>query len=61
MNKPLDLPDVTLDPRVRMTEPPAYVVTHKKTGMVCYVSVTQLNAWLLRQLRQELVSNKEKL
>lgn len=57
MNKPLDLPDVTLH-QDRIS---GLVITHKKTGMVTVVTPERLNAWLLRQLRQELVSNKEKL
>jgi hypothetical protein len=55
MNKPLDLPDVTLGKAaVGML-----VVTHKKTGMETLLSVERLNAWLLRQLRQELISTKD--
>ena len=58
MNKPLDLPDVTLDVD-RSVGLQRIVVTHKKTGMKTIVSSAALNAWLLRQLRQELISTKE--
>lgn len=56
MNKPLDLPDVTL-----AREALLLAITHKKTGMKTLISPQQLNAWLLRQLRNELISPKEKL
>jgi hypothetical protein len=56
MNKPLDLPDVTL----RKSSGTALIVAHKKTGMETLVPSSRLNAWLLRQLRSELVSSKEK-
>lgn len=55
MNKPIDLPDVTLGKAATGQ----IVVTHKKTGMETLVPADRLNAWLLRQLRQELVSTKE--
>jgi len=55
MNKPLDLPDVTL---AQMRG--VLIATHKKTGMQTPITPAQLNAWLLRQLRSELVSSKEK-
>lgn len=54
MHKALDLPDVTL-----MLEGPFLVIAHKKTGMRTVITPARLNAWLIRQLRQELVSPKE--
>lgn len=51
----LDLPDVTL-----MREALFLVITHKKTGMRTVITPARLNAWCVRQLRQELVSPKEK-
>jgi len=56
MNKPLDLPDVTL----RQSVEGFLVITHKKTSMETHLPKARLNAWLLRQLRSELVSSKEK-
>jgi hypothetical protein len=55
MNKPLDLPDVTLE----RSSGTALIITHKKTGMKTLVPSIRLNAWLLRQLRSELVSSKD--
>ena len=51
----IDLPDVVL-----MSEGPFLVIKHKKTGMRTVITPARLNAWLIRQLRQELVSPKEK-
>lgn len=56
MNKPIDLPDVTLG-KERVSD--QLIITHKRTGMTTLVPPERLNAWLLRQLRQELVSTKE--
>jgi len=57
VTRPLDLPDVTLhwDPMGSAN----LVVTHKKTGMTTLISAARLNAWLIRQLRNELVSPKK--
>lgn len=65
MNKPLDLPDVTVSTVTVYGSgtaggTSAIQITHKKTGMVTILAPERLNAWLLRQLRQELVSTKEK-
>lgn len=55
MNKPLDLPDVTLHRERISTE---LVITHKRTGMTSLITQERLNAWLLRQLRNELTTTK---
>lgn len=57
--KPIDLPDVRLEKRGQPGDGEYLVVTHKKTGMQTLINEDRLNAWLLRQLRQELVSTKE--
>jgi len=57
MNKPLDLPDVTLKWDAHLN---GLIVTHKKTGMFTTMSAERLNAWLLRQLRTELVSSRDR-
>lgn len=53
MNKPLDLPDVRLEREALLL-----AITHKKSGMKTLITPERLNAWLLRQLRQELISTK---
>ena len=59
MNKSLDLSDVKLEKRGRFGDE-FLVITHKKTGMQTLLTPERLNAWLLRQLRTELVSSKER-